>query len=210
MVSIIIPTLFKCPLLYESLKNYQSSLTDDDELILIDNANSSHNYQSERIRHLKYSENNFVNKSWNIGAEIAKNDVIVIANDDIFFNYTCYKKNILPFLNSDTSVGLIGFDIRNLTLPSKKNCFNNDSDSLKFVLTSGRAKGFGMLMALKKYNYHQIPNELKIYCGDDYLFLKNKNNYISSGLHSVGYTSYSSKQFDSKLAQEKHSLQTYL
>jgi hypothetical protein len=223
MISIIIPTMFKCDLLFESLKRFERNLANDDELILIDNTNSSHDFNSGNIRHLKYTTNNFVAKSWNIGVSEAKNDVLIIANDDVVFDYACYKSNIVEFFTNKPNAGLIGANLSNLSRPSHTNAnlsnlsrpgttnvnisnlsshghtnVNKSTDVLEFGETPKRTKGFGMLMAIHKQNYVEIPEVLRVYCGDDYLFDKqlvnNRTNYVCS-VKMSGYVSYTSKYF---------------
>jgi Glycosyl transferase family 2 len=197
MISIIIPTLFKCDLLFESLKRFERNLANNDELILIDNTNSSHDFNSGNIRHLKYTTNNFVAKSWNIGVSEAKNDVLIIANDDVVFDYACYKSNIVEFFTNKPNAGLIGANLSNLSRPGHTNV-NKSTDVLEFVETPKRIKGFGMLMAIHKQNYVEIPEVLRVFCGDDYLFDKqlvnNRTNYVCS-VKMSGYVSYTSKYF---------------
>ena len=197
MLSVIIPTLFRCDLLFESLQRFERDLTDNDEVILIDNANSSHDFNSSKIRHLKYATNNFVNKSWNIGVTESKNDLLVIANDDVVFDYNCYKHNIVEFFENKPNVGLIGSNKSNLSRPGHINV-NQPTDVLEFVETSKRITGFGMLMAIQKQNYIAIPDVLQVFHGDDYLFDKqkfnNKANYICS-VKMHGYVSKTSEKF---------------
>ena len=210
MISIIIPTLFKCDLLFESLKRFERNLANDDELILIDNTNSSHDFNSGNIRHLKYTTNNFVAPSWNIGVSEAKNDVLIIANDDVVFDYACYKSNIVEFFTNKPNAGLIGANLSNLSRPGHTNVnisnlsshghtnVNKSTDVLEFVETPKRTKGFGVLMAIHKQNYVEIPEVLRVFCGDDYLFDKqlvnNRTNYVCS-VKMSGYVSYTSKYF---------------
>ena len=205
MISIIIPTLFKCDLLFESLKSFERNLANNDELILIDNTNSSHDFNSGNIRHLKYTTNNFVAKSWNIGVSEAKNDVLIIANDDVVFDYACYKSNIVEFFTNKPNAGLIGANISNLSRPGHTNV-NKSTDVLEFVKTPKRITGFGMLMAIHKQNYVEIPEVLRVFCGDDYLFDKqlvnNRTNYLCS-VQMAGHVSYSSKYFQQEYESAK-------
>lgn len=206
MISVIIPTLFKCNLLHESIKKFKENLKENDELILIDNANSSYDYNSENIRHIKYSTNNFVNPSWNIGVEQSKNNIIVIANDDILFNYVCYRNNILNLFNKTQNVGIIGFDqhfFEKINLMS----INKAEDLLEFKITKSRTTGFGMLMSMRKENYHIIPDTFKIFCGDDFLFYKNLKNGFDNYLCDIklyGSISHTSRDFISNLKREKN------
>ena len=64
----------------------------------------------------------------------AKNDVLIIANDDVVFDYACYKSNIVEFFTNKPNAGLIGANISNLSRPGHTNV-NKSTDVLEFVLS---------------------------------------------------------------------------
>ncbi len=173
MISFIIPTLLKSSFLLDLLDGLNKEETVG-EIILINNAVSPLNLKNnfEKLKVIGPAENLFVNPSWNLGVSHAKYDKIAICNDDILFDFSKLKI-IDEFINK--KLGVIGvsraaFDDSALDLP------------FAFVKSSGRNWGFGTLMFIHKSNYKCIPNDLKIWHGDDYIFYCQKNpNYVIEG-----------------------------
>lgn len=112
--------------------------------------------ENPKINLIDQEHNIYVNPAWNLGVELAKFDYVCLLNDDILFDTNIFDA-ILPVLDND-DCGLYGL-----------NMFSN-SDKLKLTRAHERCWGFGCLMIMKKKNYLQIPSELQILYGDDYLF----------------------------------------
>ena len=171
--SIIIPTLFRC----ESILNeLLESLYEDDsvsEVILIDNT-----VFVDPIPTLKFNnkmtmysvgENLFVNPSWNYGVSIAKEDYIAILNDDITI-----PNNLFTVLGQADleEIGMIGACHPMIDQVEQPKRFDVEQAELVSVLE--RMWGYGIFMAMHKSHYFNIPEEMKIWCGDDYLFHQNR------------------------------------
>jgi hypothetical protein len=112
----------------------------------------------------KRVENLFVNESWNYGVKLADNDNIAILNDDILID-----TEVFSFLHDKlTDVGIVGMCFENYAL--------KQSVSMNLTDVVERPYGYGCAMFIHKPNYVNIPEELKIACGDDYLikFAKGK------------------------------------
>jgi len=142
------------------------------EIFIVNNAQeSTPMYLSslKKITEYKSGKNEYVNPSWNIGVTKSKHDFIILCNDDITFDTRTLKR--IPMMD-DT---LIGMDSSNYTAESKV-------FKLQLIETHKRNFGFGCLMFFKKQDYKPIPNELKIWYGDDYLFEKFKKVYNLRGL----------------------------
>jgi hypothetical protein len=161
--SVIIPTIWKShftiPLL-ERLSKCESV----GEIILIDNAPKG-DVVIDKLIHIKESENTYVNPAWNKGVELAKWDNITIANDDILFNvdeYFHYMEHI-PL----KEFGFVGSHSDNykeeesLTIELEK--YNNQNN----------VGGWGCLFSFHKRNWKPIPNQLKIWYGDNYIHATN-------------------------------------
>jgi len=205
MISIIIPTLWQSDCIYETIRTFKQDKVPDSELIIIDNANSD--FKEEEITILKQQENIFVNPAWNLGVELAKNDIICLLNDDITINLKTLFNNIPHF----PEYGIIGFDAnRNLT-----QTINNDDDVFELEEAPCRTLGFGCMMIMPKSHYEPIPPELKIYFGDDMLYWLNKDFfkrkiYNVSNLKAIGELSKTSKPYEPQLQVEVHHFDRYI
>ena len=93
---------------------------------------------------------------------IAKNENILIINDDLFI------KDIDSIM---TKLLESNFDLVGLNL--------NDTNSSNGIIIREKkdymGEGFGCFLFLKKNNYVTIPNDLKVWYGDRILFENNKN-----------------------------------
>jgi glycosyltransferase involved in cell wall biosynthesis len=199
MISIIVPTLWKSDMIYETIRDFKQSKVPGAELIIIDNLNSNYTADDDDIILVKPSSNIFVNPAWNLGVAISKNDTICLLNDDISINLTALFNNI------PTDYGMIGFDAnRNLT-----QTVNADNDIWDFEETSCRSLGFGCMMVMPKAHYEMIPPELQIYFGDDMLYWLNKDFfkrkvYNVKNLRAMGELSRTSKPYEHILQTEVH------
>jgi hypothetical protein len=94
--------------------------------------------------------------------------------------------NILNIVESHVTEdnGVIGMAEENYTNPNNK---------LGLEPIFHRNGGFGCAMFIHKENYTPIPTEMKIWCGDDWLFVKNRNrrkqNYKITGFKIEGEVS---------------------
>ena len=111
----------------------------------------------EKILVYPAKENFYVNYSWNWGVNLAKNKKVAILNDDIIID-----TNVFSFLDDKlTDVGVVGMCFENYAL--------KQSVSMNLTDVVERPYGFGCAMFIHKSNYVDIPFDLKIACGDDYL-----------------------------------------
>ena len=153
-----IPSLF-CDAITEYLL---SSIID--EIIIIDNNPQSRPLlpTNEKLIVLTRNINIYVNPAWNWGVSVAKNENIILINDDIFI------KDIDSIM---TKLLESNFDLVGLNL--------NEINSSNGVVISEKkdymGEGFGCFLFFKKKNYVSIPNDLKVWYGDRILFENNKN-----------------------------------
>lgn len=183
MFSVIIPTMFKCiNITNELLANlYQDPFVS--EVILIDNTENYNDtvklLYNDKLKIKPQSKNIYVNPAWNLGVSIAKEDYIAIINDDITI-----PENVFTGLSqaSIENLGVIGANyltIQEVQIPKRFviNEFN-------LVEVYQRTWGFGIFMVMYKNHYENIPEELKIWCGDDYIYQQNRlsgrYNYITT------------------------------
>ena len=200
MISFIVPTLWKCnETLYPMIESYVRAEIPGAEFILIDNAHGC--YIHPGITILVAKENMYVNKSWNMGVQIARNEYICLLNDDIEINFDLIKNNLDKIKKLD--FGIIGFDANeNLT-----NTANHPADKLEFKEAECKTLGFGCMMIMKKENYIPIDERLKIFFGDDILYWWNKDKYgrkiyTISNLRVMGSLAASTAEYKDEMKNE--------
>ena len=170
--SVVIPTLWKSNRIHKLLKDLEECEYVD-EIIVIDNASI---YETDRtigkIRMVSKGENIYVNPAWNLGIELAKNECIALCNDDINFN-----PNIFGVIDESilTYVGIIGMGEGNY-----KDEIDKEKGSYIDIWEPGvNDWGWGCLIMLKKSHWLPIPNEIKIWYGDN--IIKDVNS-VSKGV----------------------------
>jgi len=205
MFSIVIPTLQKNLKVLIMLIDELVKDSTVGEVIVIDNSLKGFHYDSDKVRVIIPDKNLFVNPSWNLGAKEAKFDYVGILNDDILIPENLCAE-VFSFLHNE-NVGLVGIDTESIKVCSNKsnkfvypdNCKNFIYSNQKNVLYVGY---WGIAIFGKKSNFYLIPNNLKIWCGDNYLIKMNddngKQNYkIHCGqIYHIGSLSSKSSAFD--------------
>lgn len=204
-LSVIIPTLQKD---FETLNNLVLTFSADkavQEIIVIDNSLKGCEFASEKVRVIVPKENLFVNPSWNLGVREAKNEYVCLANDDIRIpNDFCTK--VLE--NFSDKIGIVGMS-PDYTINTRNK--NNEviidiykikqetSKNVKLEPIKFRPESFGIIMFFKKENYVEIPDDLKIFFGDDWIIYqaqkKGKKNQICTGQEIYHLGSLSSNRF---------------
>lgn len=174
MFSVIIPTLYRCT---NITNNLLASLYDDpavSEVVIIDNTENQDNgskiITNEKLQIHSQGRNIFVNPAWNLGVSIAKEDRVAILNDDITIPNNLFQS--LTQVDFFEEIGIVGAchpTIQQVETPSRFNIENAE-----LVAIPERMWGYGIFMAMHKKSYIKIPEDLLIWCGDDYLFHQNK------------------------------------
>lgn len=172
--SIIIPTMWipKNELLGMVHKYARNSLVG--EILIINNCKtnfSSIDYHIERyrkVRILNDGNNLFVNPSWNLGVCEAKCNNIILANDDICIPEIDLLLSVLNDFLSKYDGVIIG---------AGTECFKQrrtkELNGFKIYQAIGKREyGFGVFMALAKESYIPIPEGLKVWYGDTFLYNK--------------------------------------
>jgi hypothetical protein len=178
MISVIIPTMWTPPttkiLLYRLCQ--EKFIT---QIVVIDNdKNNNPNYDilnHQKIQVETQIKNVFVNPAWNIGAQKCKNDIICIMNDDVILFDNPFE---FVIKNMKYNTGVIGLNLQK----DQPYLSIEPLENMKSVLA------FGCVMFMKKENYFPIPDSLKVFYGDNYLFDKNKLqgnlNYVVNGVRN--------------------------
>lgn len=168
-VSVVIPTLQKN---VEVLKKLLYQLEKDNsvsEIILIDNSKKGFELSISKLRVIvpAKSENLYVNQAWNLGVKEAKEEFYALINDDILIcdNY-CTK--IVNLIENTPDLGVLGMDEFSVINTDIESYPEDTNFSLK--LDNGlRRDSWGVAIWGKKSDYVNIPKNIKIWCGDDFI-----------------------------------------
>lgn len=159
LFSVVIPTMWRSNMILTMLPVYE--ICDFvKEVIFIDNNPAGKPDLSlyKKVRLYSKGSNIFVNPAWNLGASLA-NYKLILANDDILIP-DLY--GVLDLINkSDFDIVGMGYT------KNKKNMSIMDISDRPFP-----AMSYGSFMFIR--NYIPIPDKLKIWGGDDILYLYNK------------------------------------
>jgi hypothetical protein len=162
MFTVVIPTMWR-PDTFEEQLNSLCCSEYVDEIILINNDKnitpSFNILNHKKILHVNPSENLVVYPSWNLGVFLSNNNNICLLNDDILFDMDVFK-----FMSNHKDKHLCGLSMY------------NQNEDFKLLEANERTHGFGCMMFLRKDTYSNIPHDLLVYFGDDYLFHMNKFN----------------------------------
>jgi len=191
-ISVVIPTLQKNK---ELLINLLSTLEQDksvDEILLIDNSLQGLDYTNSKLRTIIPNENMYVNPSWNFGVKEARNDIVALLNDDITIT-SDFCSRVAEEINPN--MGCVGFNIDNIRVTHE---IQQAIGGTKLCVEPSEYRGnhWGIAIFFYKSSYLEIPNDLKIFCGDDWIFMQskkyNRQNYQISGQDIYHYGSLTS------------------
>jgi hypothetical protein len=184
-MTIIIPSLFKIPRIYQTLVELSGCLYVD-EIILLDNTQNQNPINLPKVKHICEGKNTYVNPAWNKGVKLSSNDKLCILNDDIWFDWNLLG-NISEWITEDR--GMIGMSPDNYSNPNPEFKLTQIEPSYKSQ-KGDRPLGFACCFFIHKNNWVDIPEEMKLWAGDDWQFYANpKTNYIIEGIKCEGQLS---------------------
>jgi hypothetical protein len=198
--TVIIPTLWKSERIFQLLDDL-NGCDKVGEILLIDNANGYNQfipYQIQKLKVLTPKENIYVNPAWNWGVQRAENNNIAILNDDINFD-----TKLFDIIDEETlNKGIIGMDNLNYHFKEFK-----DGPWLSLMF-SGRPRpyGWGCLMLLKKKHWIPIPENVKIWYGDDWIMHQNPTPKLvlhNFTIHTEMSTTSDNKEYNEIKEQDK-------
>lgn len=161
--TIVIPTLWKSDRT-KKLINDLRECEYVDEIIVIDNSSPDgmNLFYEPKMRLISEGENIYVNPAWNLGIEIAKNECIALVNDDINFDTNIFgviTENVLTYS------GIIGMGEGNYKDPIDE----ERGPYIDMWKPGINDWGWGCMILLKKEHWKPIPNEIKIWYGDNFI-----------------------------------------
>jgi len=183
----IIPSMWRKPSFTIAALKYYVSIKEITKLIIIDNdinrRPKSEVFKSNKIKILNYGQNIYVNEAWNRGMDNAGNDLVCICNDDIRVD-----KLAMALVSEFESINPDAIDLIGVSNDPTNKCFGICPFKMDLKRNVGLQAGglFGIAMFLRKKNYQQIPKDLKIWYGDDYLARKCKNVFTISPIRITG------------------------
>jgi len=142
-----------------------------DEIIIIDNNPKKRFINDKRIRYLTEGHNIFVNPAWNWGVKESKNELLIIANDDVIIP----RLPELMKIFADSNYDIIGSDIRRCRIDGE----------IRLHPEFQMQWGWGCFMMMRRYAYTPIPDQFKIWFGDNIIFLRNYIRGSFSGLQII-------------------------
>ena len=177
--SVVIPTMWK----YEPFVNFLKDIVECpsvDEVIIINNAvdltpaeyDKSLRHH-EKIIEISYGENIFVNPAWNIGVQTSRNKKVCIINDDIIFDLRLFH-HADRVLNEHT--GVLGL-CQGSTDWNQPTLIDGSIDIRPW--NNEVISAYGCLMFVHKDWWIDIPSDLKVYFGDNWIF----DTCLMRGLH---------------------------
>ena len=201
MFTVIIPTMWKYPPFFDFLQDIVD-VPLVGQVIIIDNDIDARPIavhkvlENSKVDVICFDKNVYVNPAWNAGVKIAKYDRICLYGDDLIFDLRLFRK-ILPYITPEN--GVFGF------------CPGDESMGQPLV-TDGSIQftpaknpyhyrdnfGYGMLMFLHKSNWVDVPEEIQLYWGDNFVFdtqyyMLNKNFFITNVFHHTPFAATTSK-----------------
>jgi hypothetical protein len=160
--TVIIPTLWKSNRTEQLIRDL-NECEFVDEIIIIDNTNTDEWDRAYRkIRTVSKGENIYVNPAWNWGIELAKNDLVALINDDINFD-----PNIFGIIDKDIldGFGIIGMGEGNY----KEQMDETIGPYLDTWKPGVNDWGWGCFIMLNKKDWVEIPDNIKIWYGDNFI-----------------------------------------
>lgn len=147
-----------------------------EEVIVIDNDTTKTDqeiFKYSKVMHLPQKGNIYVNPAWNLGVRVAKSDVLCFANDDLAIDLGFLEEG-LKYVTSE--FGMLGLDSKSIRNTDNVAPLTSELEHMvpKIEPIYTIKPYFATFFFLHRESYHDIPEEIKIYYGDTFLFEKNK------------------------------------
>lgn len=170
--SVVVPTMWRCQDVFKRALNYYIASDRVDDIVIINNDVDKMPQWPElsnpKVRMITRGSNIFCNPAWNLGARVARNDLLCFANDDIEFDPEVFNK-VEPYVTPANGVtGMITGESHFNHPPS-----TDFSISIKQWVPGDNTHGFGQLFFIHKDNWEPIIDGLDLYYGDDFIFHNN-------------------------------------
>ena len=167
-ISVVIPTLLKNTDVLFRLINTLDADSFVKEIIVINNSDKNFSHDSPKVKIVQSKANMYVNPSWNYGIKIAKYPLCALFNDDLL---VCdgFCGQVARLIQKEQNFGCCGMD---------KNFVHNTQNvsTPKFAKASLKIDNldipincWGCIIFVKKRDWVDIPDDIKIWWGDDFI-----------------------------------------
>ena len=200
MFAVVIPTLQRSQTL-EALLALCSAHPLVGEVVVINNAEKELAPRWPKTTIMHQERNIFVNPSWNIGAASTHAPWLAILNDDILFDPRLFTHAARWMRNPH--VGIVGLHLSD---------FSSTVFRPRLHPEYHRKFAWGTAMFMHRSRYVQIPERLRIFYGDDWLFNHQVHrNFSARGVPIVGEISASSghSDFNAIFEQEREAWRAF-
>ena len=210
--TIVIPTLQRSPLLPELVAQLVGSPLVH-EVLIVNNSSRPADFTHPKCRVINLPENIYVNPAWNLGAREARTALLGLVNDDVLLNPRILGPISRRLARGTGIVGPASAAVRDIHAPRRR-----FPEIPVFIPVYERPYAFGTAMFLRRSDYVQIPDDLKVWRGDDYLFRRQtKRNRAMYGIDVRTHMSTTSddpafdaiKEADMNAFQEFHAEDAY-
>lgn len=179
--TVIIPTMWRCQeIFFRGLTNYINNPLINDVIIINNDVKKTPDWdilKHEKIRVINQEKNIYVNKAFNIGVELSKNEKLCFANDDIVFDMRLMDKLYNRITSESGAHGIITGEAKFGHPPTTDGAINFLEWKPGMII-----HGFGQIMIMHRKNWIPIIDELNLYFGDDCIFhmnlMKGIKNYL--------------------------------
>lgn len=183
--------MWECPRLLTTLKEL-SSRGEVGEILLFDNTAGKDIKLPSKVTHIIEGRNTFVNQPWNKGACSASNNPLLVLNDDIWFEWDSLFKLVPPdLIDSESKIGMIGIGL---------DCYRSPHPEKALFEIRKRTYGYACTFFINQNHWVEIPQEMKIWGGDDWLLTKNREqgrvNLAFSGIKALGEVSLTTRKLE--------------
>lgn len=186
-VTVIIPTLQRSDRLDAAV---QSFIRDPlvAEIIVINNAPTPLAWDSPAVRVLQQETNIFVNPAWNLGAREARSEFLLFANDDAIMDPRALAHAVQRLRRG---AGIVF---------ACSHCYGRrwpGPITLTPAFDRDHHPHMGVWFAMARDAYTPIPEDVKIWYGDDWLFYRQhgRKNYAMHGARFITDMSSTVKEF---------------
>lgn len=165
--SVVVPTMWKSNFIRSISSEYSKSNFITEIIIIDNNKEKRPELKGDKTVIIQEESNTYVNPAWNKGVELAKNDYVIISNDDVF---------LVNIDNLFVNIEELDFDI--IFIDLKRSRRTKDFVIEKIQEGEELKQGYGSFFIIKKSKYIPIPDNIKIWYGDNIQFDFNDNKYV--------------------------------
>ncbi len=186
-VDIIVPTMWRTPEFSEIYLPIYEECPEVNAVIIIDNDPRARPAKerferSTKVRIISQEENIYVNPAWNEGAAVATSEWLCILNDDI-----AVESEIFSMISEldwrGRSIDIIGLNLQDDVGETRLEKISPRKDQP----LGPQFPSYGACMFLPRLKYRYIPDDFKIWFGDDYLVRHADNVFLltSPGIRGI-------------------------